>query len=107
MENRGPLVRNSQFTIHNSFTVGWMSWTQIEQLSAWHNQPIGTKANGLGGVDTELKFNGPLQIVTQLPKAGDRAALSQVTSAVGNDPSVASVGAPRLSPAGRTAVFRQ
>jgi putative drug exporter of the RND superfamily len=50
-------------------------------------------------------FNGPLQIVTQLPKAGDSAALSQVTSAVGKDPAVASVGAPRLSPAGRTAVF--
>ena len=44
------------------FTVGWMSWTQIEQFSAWHNQPIGTKSNGLGGLDTELKFNGPLQV---------------------------------------------
>src|SRR5882757_9581627 len=30
-------------------------------------------------------FNGPLQIVTELPNAGDSAALSQVTSAVGAD----------------------
>ncbi|MEJ0068590.1 MAG: extracellular solute-binding protein [Pseudomonadota bacterium] len=44
------------------FTTSWMSWIQVEQLSAWHNLPIGTKANGLGGLDTELKFNGPLQI---------------------------------------------
>jgi putative drug exporter of the RND superfamily len=50
-------------------------------------------------------FNGPLQIVTELPKAGDAAALSQVTGAVRADSSVASVGAPRLSPNGRTAVF--
>jgi sn-glycerol 3-phosphate transport system substrate-binding protein len=44
------------------FTTSWMSWIQIEQFSAWHNLPIGTKANGLGGLDTELKFNGPFQI---------------------------------------------
>jgi sn-glycerol 3-phosphate transport system substrate-binding protein len=44
------------------FTTSWMSWIQIEQFSAWHNLPIGTKANGLGGMDTELKFNGPQQI---------------------------------------------
>jgi putative drug exporter of the RND superfamily len=50
-------------------------------------------------------FNGPLQIVTELPKAGDSAALSQVTSTVSKNPGVASVGAPQLSPNGRTAVF--
>jgi putative drug exporter of the RND superfamily len=50
-------------------------------------------------------FNGPLQIVTELPRAGDTAALSQVTAAVGDDSSVASVGAPQVSPNGRTAVF--
>ena len=31
------------------FTSAWVSWTQIENFSAWHNSPIGTKANGLGG----------------------------------------------------------
>jgi RND superfamily putative drug exporter len=50
-------------------------------------------------------FNGPLQIVTQLPSAGDAAALSQVTQAVGSDSDVASVGAPQTSPDGSTAVF--
>jgi RND superfamily putative drug exporter len=50
-------------------------------------------------------FNGPLQIVTELPSANDTSGLSQVTDAVGGDPGVASVGAPRLSPNGRTAVF--
>jgi RND superfamily putative drug exporter len=50
-------------------------------------------------------FNGPLQIVTELPKPGDQPALAQVSNAVGQDPGVASVGSPQLSPAGRTAVF--
>ena len=34
----------------------------IEQFSAWHNVPIGTKANGLDGFDTVLKFNSPLHV---------------------------------------------
>jgi RND superfamily putative drug exporter len=50
-------------------------------------------------------FNGPLQIVTELPRAGDTVGLAQVKDAVSRDPDVASVGAPRLSPDGRTAVF--
>jgi sn-glycerol 3-phosphate transport system substrate-binding protein len=39
-----------------------VTWVNIEQLSAWHNVPIGTKANGLEGFDTELKFNSPLHV---------------------------------------------
>ena len=50
-------------------------------------------------------FNGPLLIVTELPKPGDQAALTEVGNAVGQDPGVASVGSPQISPAGRTAVF--
>jgi sn-glycerol 3-phosphate transport system substrate-binding protein len=38
----------------------WISWTQIEQFSAWHNLPLATKANGMDGLDTELKFNTPV-----------------------------------------------
>jgi RND superfamily putative drug exporter len=49
-------------------------------------------------------FNGPLQVVTSLPRAGDEGALHQVSSALRNDPDVASVTAPRLTPDGRTAV---
>jgi sn-glycerol 3-phosphate transport system substrate-binding protein len=44
------------------FTTGWPSWVQIENLSALHNVPIGTKANGFGGLDTELKINSPLHV---------------------------------------------
>ena len=41
-------------------TAAWISWTQIEQFSAWHNTPLATKANGLEGADAELEFNNPL-----------------------------------------------
>ncbi|MBV8889193.1 MAG: sn-glycerol-3-phosphate ABC transporter substrate-binding protein UgpB [Alphaproteobacteria bacterium] len=41
------------------FTAAWVSWTQIEQFSAWHNIAIGTKANGLEGPDSEFVFNNP------------------------------------------------
>jgi sn-glycerol 3-phosphate transport system substrate-binding protein len=44
------------------FSNGWAAWAHIEQFSAWHNVPIGTKANGLDGFDTELKFNSPLHV---------------------------------------------
>ena len=41
------------------FTSSWISWIQIEQFSAWHNLPLGTKANGMDGTDTVLEFNNP------------------------------------------------
>jgi len=44
------------------FSNAWVSWAHIEQFSAWHNVPIGTKANGLDGFDTVLKFNSPLHV---------------------------------------------
>ena len=43
------------------FSTAWGSWGLIEQFSAWHNVPIGTKANGLDGFDTVLEFNTPLE----------------------------------------------
>lgn len=43
-------------------TTGWISWVQLENFSAWHNQPIGTLENGFGGLGTELTVNGPLQV---------------------------------------------
>lgn len=39
------------------FTTGWQSWVMIENFSAWHNLPLGTKENGFAGLDTELTFN--------------------------------------------------
>jgi sn-glycerol 3-phosphate transport system substrate-binding protein len=44
------------------FTSEWPSWINIENLSAWHNVPIATQANGFGGFSTELKINGPVQV---------------------------------------------
>jgi sn-glycerol 3-phosphate transport system substrate-binding protein len=44
------------------FTTSWLSWIQIEQFSAWHNLPIGTKANGMEGTDTVLEFNNPIVV---------------------------------------------
>src|SRR6266851_2626812 len=44
------------------FTAGWITWTQIEQFNAWHNMPIGTKANGMDGLDTQFAFNTPLEV---------------------------------------------
>ena len=44
------------------FTTSWISWTQLESFSAWHNIEFASKQNGLGGMDTRLLFNGPLQV---------------------------------------------
>jgi sn-glycerol 3-phosphate transport system substrate-binding protein len=44
------------------FSNAWVTWANIEQLSAWHNVPLATKANGLDGFDTVLNFNGPLHL---------------------------------------------
>ena len=43
------------------FSSSWVTWGFIEQFSAWHNVPIGSKANGLDGFDTVLEFNNPLE----------------------------------------------
>ncbi|OSP53993.1 sn-glycerol-3-phosphate ABC transporter substrate-binding protein UgpB [Pseudoruegeria sp. SK021] len=43
-------------------TTAWQSWVQLENLSAYHNVPFATQENGFAGFDTELAFNGPLQV---------------------------------------------
>ena len=45
-----------------ALSSSWLTWTHLEQLSAWHDKPLATRANGLDGYDTELVFNQPLQI---------------------------------------------
>ena len=42
------------------FTTSWVSWTQLESFSAWHNVEFATKSNGMKGLDTRLAFNTPL-----------------------------------------------
>jgi sn-glycerol 3-phosphate transport system substrate-binding protein len=44
------------------FSNAWVTWVNVEQMSAWHNVSISTKANGLDGFDTVLNFNGPLHV---------------------------------------------
>jgi sn-glycerol 3-phosphate transport system substrate-binding protein len=44
------------------FSNAWVTWVNVEQMSAWHNVSLATKANGLDGFDTVLNFNGPLHV---------------------------------------------
>ena len=48
--------------MEGGFTTNWISWIQLENFSAWHNQPFATKTNGMAGLDTELVCNSPLQV---------------------------------------------
>ncbi|SPH18198.1 sn-glycerol-3-phosphate-binding periplasmic protein UgpB [Defluviimonas aquaemixtae] len=43
-------------------TTAWQSWIHLENLSAYHNVPFATQNNGFAGLDTELAFNGPVQV---------------------------------------------
>ncbi len=45
------------------FTIGWQSWVQLENFSAWHDVPFATKENGFAGLDTESTFNSPLHVM--------------------------------------------
>ncbi|MCX5736506.1 MAG: extracellular solute-binding protein, partial [candidate division NC10 bacterium] len=44
------------------YTMAWPTWTQFENFSAIHNVPLATKANGMKGMDAELKINSPLHV---------------------------------------------
>ncbi|MEO8248360.1 MAG: sn-glycerol-3-phosphate ABC transporter substrate-binding protein UgpB [Burkholderiales bacterium] len=44
------------------FTTSWISWTQLESFSTWHNVLFATKNNGFGGLDARLVFNSPLHV---------------------------------------------
>jgi sn-glycerol 3-phosphate transport system substrate-binding protein len=45
-----------------AFGFAWPTWTQIEQFSAIHNVPLATRANGMEGLDAELRINSPLHV---------------------------------------------
>ena len=42
------------------FTTSWVSWTQLESFSAWHNVLFSTLNNGFGGTGTRLAVETPL-----------------------------------------------
>ncbi|MGB6099947.1 MAG: sn-glycerol-3-phosphate ABC transporter substrate-binding protein UgpB [Comamonas sp.] len=44
------------------FTTSWISWTQLENFSAWHNVLFSSLNNGFGGLGTRLQFNSPLHV---------------------------------------------
>jgi sn-glycerol 3-phosphate transport system substrate-binding protein len=39
------------------FTTGWPSWTMVENMHAWHDQPFASRRNGFDGLDVELLIN--------------------------------------------------
>jgi sn-glycerol 3-phosphate transport system substrate-binding protein len=58
-EAAGKLKASGQECV---YTTGWPSWVHIENFSAWHNLPIGTLENGIGGVKTKFTFNSPAHV---------------------------------------------
>ncbi|HMT17103.1 MAG TPA: sn-glycerol-3-phosphate ABC transporter substrate-binding protein UgpB [Ottowia sp.] len=44
------------------FTTSWVSWTQLESFSAWHNTLFASQNNGFGGTSARLAFNSPLHV---------------------------------------------
>jgi sn-glycerol 3-phosphate transport system substrate-binding protein len=44
------------------FSAAWPSWTMVENMHAWHDQPFATNQNGFGGLDTKLLINGELGV---------------------------------------------
>jgi sn-glycerol 3-phosphate transport system substrate-binding protein len=55
-----------------TYTTSWPSWMHIENFSAWHDVPMGTKQNGMGGFDAQFNFNSPLH-VRHVAMLGDMA----------------------------------
>ncbi len=53
-------------------TTAWQSWVHLENFSAYHNTPFASKDNGFTALDTELAFNGELQ-VAHIQAMGDWA----------------------------------
>ncbi|MEO6030620.1 MAG: sn-glycerol-3-phosphate ABC transporter substrate-binding protein UgpB [Burkholderiaceae bacterium] len=44
------------------FTTSWISWTQLESFSTWHNVLFATLNNGFGGTKSRLAFDSPLHV---------------------------------------------
>lgn len=40
------------------FSHAWPSWTMVENMHAWHDQPFADNQNGFAGLAKELKVNG-------------------------------------------------
>jgi RND superfamily putative drug exporter len=78
-------------------------------LSDAGNDPAGTttrKAYDLLAKGFGPGFNGPLEVVAQLPRADQPRALAQVDAALRKTPGIASVAPVATSPSGRIAVYQ-
>lgn len=62
------------------YTTSWPSWKHVENFSAWHNLPIGTKENGFGGMDSRFTINSP-QHVKHIEMLAEMAKKGQFTYA--------------------------
>ena len=59
------------------FTVSWPSWTLMENMHTWHDQPFANNNNGFSAMATELKFNGKLGIqIMELLTRGKKKGFS-------------------------------
>ncbi|HHS82416.1 MAG TPA: sn-glycerol-3-phosphate ABC transporter substrate-binding protein UgpB [Devosia sp.] len=55
------------------YSFGWQSWVMIENYSAWHNIPMGTKENGYAGLDTRFTFNNDA-VINRIQSIADSQA---------------------------------
>ncbi len=44
------------------FTTSWPSWTLVENMHTWNDQPFADQQNGFTGMATQLKINGKLGV---------------------------------------------
>jgi sn-glycerol 3-phosphate transport system substrate-binding protein len=44
------------------FTTDWPSWVNVENFSAFHDIPVATRSNGLGGADAVLIINNRVMV---------------------------------------------
>lgn len=56
--------------VEKPFSMGWQSWTEIENFSAWHNLPMGTEENGFASLKTEFTFNNDA-VVNHIQRIAD------------------------------------
>jgi len=56
--------------VDKPFSMGWQSWTQIENYSAWHDLPMATEENGFASLKTEFTFNNDA-VVNHIQKIAD------------------------------------
>ncbi|HEY2137519.1 MAG TPA: sn-glycerol-3-phosphate ABC transporter substrate-binding protein UgpB, partial [Xanthobacteraceae bacterium] len=45
------------------FTTHYPAWVNVENFSAYHNLPIATDANGMGGLDARLVIDNPVMVM--------------------------------------------